>query len=57
MMKYIIGFVATVIAFVVLKLVSWFDTVALQAFLFLAAYAVVVVSIEKGMKRYGAGKP
>jgi hypothetical protein len=57
MMKYIPGFVGAIIAFVVLKLVSWFNSVALQAFLFLTAYGVVVVGLEKGMKRYGAGKP
>jgi hypothetical protein len=55
--KYVPGFVAAIIAFVVLKLVSWMDSTALQAFIFLAAYGVVVVGIEKGMKRYGAGKP
>ena len=57
MMRYIPGFVAAIIAFVVLKLVSWMDSTALQAFIFLASYGVVAVGIEKGMKRYGAGKP
>lgn len=56
MIKYVPGFVAAIVAFVVLKLVSWIDAVALQAFLFLAAYGVVMVGLEKGMKRYGAHK-
>jgi hypothetical protein len=51
MIKYVPGFVAAIIAFVVLKLVSWLNSVALQAFPFLAAYAVVVVGSEKRMKR------
>ncbi len=56
MMSYIPGFVAAIIAFVVLKLISWIDSTALQAFIFLAAYGVAAVGIEKGMKRYGADK-
>jgi len=56
MIKYVPGFVAAIVAFFVLKLISWIDAVALQAFIFLAAYGVVVVGLEKGMKRYGAHK-
>jgi hypothetical protein len=57
MIKYVPGFVAAIIAFVVLKLVSWLNSTGLQAFLFLAAYVVVAVGLDKGMKRYGAHKP
>ena len=53
-LKYVPGFVAASIAFWVTKLAAWTE-IGYELGIFLAAYLITVVSLDRGMKKYGAG--
>ncbi len=52
-LRYVPGVVAAVIAFVATKIVAW-TQIGFEFGVFLGAYLVTVVSVDRGMKRYGA---
>ena len=51
-LRFVPGVVAGTVAFVATKIVAW-TGIAFEFGVFLAAYLVVVVSVDRGMKRYG----
>jgi hypothetical protein len=53
------GLAAAIVAFALLKLVSWFGWVSLsgEVAVFLVTYLVVAFSTERAMQRYGAREP
>ena len=53
-LKFLPGVVAAGVAFVATKLVAWTE-VRFEFSVFVAAYIAVAVSMDRGMKRYGAG--
>jgi hypothetical protein len=52
MLRFIPGFAAASVAFVVTRLFSWTE-VGFEFSVFLAAYAAVAISLDRGLKRYG----
>jgi len=52
------GLAAAIVAFALLKLVSWLGWASLSGELavFLVGYLVVAFSTERAMRRYGAGQ-
>ncbi len=52
-LQFIPGLVAASVAFGVTRLFSWTD-VGFEFSAFLAVYAVVAISLNRGMKRYGS---
>jgi hypothetical protein len=53
-LQFFPGLVAAGVAFVATKLVAWTE-LEFEFGVFLAAYVVVAVSVDRGMKRYGPG--
>jgi hypothetical protein len=53
-LRYVPGVVAASVAFVATKIVAWTE-IGFEFGVFLAAYLVVVVLVDRGMKRYGTG--
>ena len=51
-LRYVPGVVAAMVAFVATKLVAWTE-LGFEFRVFLTAYLVVVLSVDRGMKRYG----
>ena len=51
-LRYVPGVVAAMFAFVATKLVAWTE-IGFEFGVFIAAYLVMVVSVDRGMKRYG----
>lgn len=52
MLRFIPGLVAASVAFAVTRLFAWTE-VGFEFSVFLAAYAAVAISLDRGMKRYG----
>jgi hypothetical protein len=57
LIKFVPGFIAALIAFVVLKLVSLVGSLWLQILVFFGVYLVVAVFAEIAMTRYGQKPP
>jgi hypothetical protein len=53
MLRFVPGFVAAVIAFAVMKLISLVASLGWQALVFLVVYIVVAVAVDYAMRRYG----
>ena len=57
LIKFVPGFIAALIAFVVLKLVSLVGSLWLQILVFFGVYLVAAVFAEIAMTRYGQKPP
>ncbi len=51
--RFVPGLLGAIVAYLVLKLVSWAASLPLEFVLFLATYAGVAVSVDMAMNRYG----
>lgn len=54
-LHFVPGLVAALVAFGVTKLFAWTE-LGFELGAFLAAYLVVTISVERGMRRYGASR-
>ncbi len=51
-LQYVPGVVAATVAYVATKIVAWTE-IGFELGVFLGAYLVMVVSVDRAMKRYG----
>ena len=53
MIRLLPGFIAAIGAFWVPKVTAWFDSLWLELLVYLGVYALIAVSVDTAMKRYG----
>ena len=53
MLKYVPGTVAAIAAFAAIRITPWLQSFWLEGLVFLTAYLVVAVSVDKALTRYG----
>ncbi len=53
MIRFVPGFIAAIGAFWVPKATAWLDSLWLEMLVYLGVYALLAVSVDTAMKRYG----